>query len=215
MRQKFNEELRNMSYEVIKTGSLCEKALRTAVTDMKNGDSDSFTHVDPLREDISKNEKVIEALCLKLLLEQQPVAKDLRHISSALKLIYDLDRIGILSSDIAEIIPFLNGKNGSECPYIQEAGETAIAMVSKAVDAYVKHDPEKAKEVIAMDDEEDALFRSAQKSLIAMIQDKNNDGAYALSLFMIAKYFEKIGDHAVNLAEWIVFSETGVHAGEH
>ena len=163
---------------------------------------------------IDQMEREIESVCLKLLLQQQPVAKDLRVISAALKMITDMERIGDQAEDIAEIIPFLNGRTGEECHDIRLMAEATIKMVTESVDAYVKQDLEFAKSVSDYDDVVDDAFDRVKQSLIKMISENTADGEYALDLLMIAKYFERIGDHAVNIAEWVEFSVTGVHKGE-
>ena len=156
-------------------------------------------------------EHTIESLCLRLLLQQQPVARDLRQISAALKMITDMERIGDQAADIAEIITFLGGRSGGECEYISLMAKSAIKMVTESVDAFVKRDLELANTAIRHDDIVDDYFKKVKSSLIKMIADKPDDGEYALDLLMIAKYFERIGDHAVNIAEWVVFSVTGSH----
>jgi phosphate transport system protein len=159
-------------------------------------------------------EREIESICLKLLLQQQPVAKDLRVISTALKMITDMERIGDQAEDIAEIITFLDGRTGEECHDIRLMAEATIKMVTDSIDAYVKQDLELAKSVSDHDDVVDDAFDRVKQTLIKMISENTADGEYALDLLMIAKYFERIGDHAVNIAEWVEFSVTGVHKGE-
>ena len=156
-------------------------------------------------------ERTIESLCLKLLLQQQPVARDLRQISAALKMITDMERIGDQASDIAEIIGFLNGRIGTDAQYICQMAVAAMRMVTESVEAYVKRDVAMAEATIQHDDVVDDLFLKVKESLIQMISANPKDGEYALDLLMIAKYFERIGDHATNIAEWVVFSVTGVH----
>ena len=158
-------------------------------------------------------EREIESICLKLLLQQQPVAKDLRVISAALKMITDMERIGDQAEDIAEIITFLNGRTGEECHDIRLMAEATIKMVNDSIDAYVKRDVNLAKAVEDYDDVVDEAFLRVKKTLISMIAENSADGEYAIDLLMIAKYFERIGDHAVNVAEWVEFSVTGIHKG--
>ena len=166
-----------------------------------------------LDEQIDQKERVIENMCMRLLLHQQPVARDLRQISSALKMITDLERIGDQASDIAEIILFLDGKSGIECSDIKDMATSVIKMVNSSIEAYVKRDLELAKKVQAADDEVDALFDKVKNTLVSMITKSETDGEFAVDMLMIAKYFERIGDHAVNVAEWVEFSLTGVHKG--
>ena len=158
-------------------------------------------------------EREIESICLKLLLQQQPVAKDLRVISAALKMITDMERIGDQAEDIAEIIPFLKGKTGAEFDDFKLMAEATCKMVTDSIDAYVRQDVKLAKSVLEHDDIVDDAFRKMKDTLIKMIADNNADGEYAIDLLMIAKYFERIGDHATNIAEWVEFSVTGVHKG--
>ncbi len=151
---------------------------------------------------------------MKLLLQQQPVARDLRQISAALKMITDMERIGDQAFDITEITPYLAGRTGSSDGLIGDMARATIHMVTGSVDAFVGQDVEVANAVIAEDDIVDELFDKVKAMLIDMIARKNADGEFAMDLLMIAKYFERIGDHAVNIAEWVVFSVTGIHKGE-
>ena len=166
-----------------------------------------------LDAEIDQMEREIEGLCLKLLLQQQPVARDLRQISAALKMITDMERIGDQASDIVEIIPYLKERRVRECDSIRQMAAAAIKMVVESVDAFVRRDLKLARHVIQCDDIVDALFDSTRSALIRMIAENHADGEYALDLLMIAKYFERIGDHATNIAEWVEFSVTGIHRG--
>ena len=150
----------------------------------------------------------------KLLLQQQPVARDLRQISAALKMITDLERIGDQAEEIADIIGFIDGHNPEDYVTLTEMAKAAIHMVTESIDAYVKHDTILAEKVVDEDDIVDEYFLQVKSKLIAKIAKDPDDGEYALDLLMIAKYFERIGDHAVNIAEWVIFSVTGVHRGE-
>ena len=174
------------------------------------GDTETAVRIAPLDKEIDQKERDIENLCMKLLLQQQPVARDLRQISAALKMITDMERIGDQAEDIAEIITFLNGRTAKEHSQIREMAKAAIKMVTDSVDAYVKHNTELAEQVIAYDDVVDEYFDSVKTNLIGMIAENPTDGEYALDLLMIAKYFERIGDHATNIAEWVLYSVTGV-----
>ena len=194
-------------------GAYCEESIAVATTALSEGDVSAKERALVLDEEIDNMEHTIEARCLKLLLQQQPVARDLRQISAALKMITDMERIGDQAFDIAEIISFMNGRTGVECEYIREMGKTIIKMVTDSVDAYVRRDEDFANAVIKSDDVVDELFDKVKKSLINMITNNPSDGEYALDLLMIAKYFERIGDHAVNIAEWVVFAITGFHKG--
>lgn len=213
MRSRFDEQLKLLNRELISMGALCEEAIAAAARAMLSGDMALKARVSALDAEIDHKERSIETMCLKLLLQQQPVARDLRQISAALKMITDMERIGDQASDIAEIIGYLGGRTGAECGYVGDMARATIHMVTRSVDAYVNRDTDMAAEVIEYDDVVDDLFDNVKLSLIDMIAASPGDGEYALDLLMIAKYFERIGDHAVNIAEWVVFSVTGVHKG--
>ena len=211
MRSRFDEQLAQLKCELIEMGALCEEAIALAAKALDEADVKLAAKVAPLSGEIDRMERNIESMCLKLLLSQQPVARDLRMISAALKLITDMERIGDQASDIAEIINFLDGRSIEECEYIGEMAKAAIRMVTDSVDAYVKRNADAAHRVIAGDDVVDDYFDKVKTSLISLIAHNPDEGRYALDLLMIAKYFERIGDHAVNIAEWVVFSVTGIH----
>lgn len=214
MRNRFDEQLKLLNKELTQMGALCEEVISLASEALTCGDIKLAAKVAPLDCEIDQMERNIESLCLKLLLQQQPVAKDLRMISAALKMITDMERIGDQASDIAEIITVLNGRTGDDCQYIRLMAEAAIKMVTESIDAFVKRDVNIAEIAIGHDDLVDDYFNKVKTSLIKMISERGEDGEYALDLLMIAKYFERIGDHAVNIAEWVVFSVTGIHKGE-
>ena len=159
-------------------------------------------------------ERTVESICMKLLLHQQPVARDLRQISAALRMITDMERIGDQAEDIAEIIQLANIRADEDTMYMGDMARATIKMVTDSIDAYVNRDPELAQLVIEYDDVVDDLFNKVKQLLITLIENKQVNGEYAIDLLMIAKYFERIGDHAVNIAEWVLFSITGVHKGE-
>lgn len=214
MRSRFDEQLSTLNKELIEMGAMCEEVISLAAGALVSGDTSVAERVAPLDSEIDHMERNIEALCLKLLLQQQPVASDLRQISAALKMITDMERIGDQASDIAEIISFLGGRTVSDCKYIRLMAQAAIKMVTESVDAFVRRDVSLAGRAAAHDDIVDDFFDKVKTSLIGMIAEKPEDGEYALDLLMIAKYFERIGDHAVNIAEWVEFSVTGIHKGE-
>ena len=214
MRSRFDEQLGLLNRKMIETGAKCERAIAIAATALLEGDTGASERVAPIGQEIDQMEKEIESICLKLLLQQQPVARDLRQISAALKMITDMERIGDQAEDIAEIITYLNGRTGEECHGIRSMAEAAIKMVTDSIDAYVRQDPELAASVSEYDDVVDEGFDRVKRTLIGMIRDNPADGEYAIDLLMIAKYFERIGDHAVNIAEWVEFAVTGVHGGE-
>ena len=214
MRSRFDEQLKLLNKELIEMGAMCEEVIALAAKALLDGDGSLAEKVEPLDTEIDQMERDIEAMCLKLLLQQQPVARDLRQISAALKMITDMERIGDQAADIAEIIMFLNGRSCENCAVIGEMGRATIKMVTDSVDAFVRRDTGLAESVIRYDDIVDDYFLKVKTALISLIAEKPDDGEYALDLLMIAKYFERIGDHAVNIAEWVVFSVTGVHKGE-
>ena len=214
MRSRFDEQLKQLNKELIEMGAMCEEAIALAAKALLDGSPELAAKVAPLDTEIDQMERDIESLCLKLLLQQQPVARDLRQISAALKMITDMERIGDQAADIAEIITFLNGRSCENCAVIGEMGRATIQMVTDSVDAFVRHDTALARNVIRCDDVVDDYFLKVKSALIALIAANPEDGEYALDLLMIAKYFERIGDHATNIAEWVEFSVTGVHKGE-
>ena len=211
MRSRFDEQLACLNTELIEMGALCEEAIALASKALSAGDIVLAERVAPISSDIDRKEREIESRCLKLLLQQQPVARDLRQISAALKMITDMERIGDQAEDIAEIITYLEGRTADEAIHIRDMASETITMVTDSVDAYVKKDIDLAKSVVAHDDRVDDYFDRIKKSLIKMIADSPEKGEYALDLLMITKYFERIGDHAVNIAEWVIFSVTGEH----
>ncbi len=214
MRSKFDEQLALLNNELISMGALCEEAIALVSKALSEGDVTLAKKVVNLDNEVDQKERDIEGLCLKLLLQQQPVARDLRQISAALKMITDMERIGDQAEDIAEIITFLNGRVPPKTLPIYEMEQSTIKMVTDSVDAYVKKDLDLAKAVIEYDDVVDDCFSRVKNSLINTISETPNDGEYALDLLMIAKYFERIGDHATNIAEWVQFSILGHHIEE-
>ena len=211
MRNRFDEQLAQLKKELIEMGALCEEVIAKASEALTRGDVALAAKVAPLDGQIDRKERDIEALCLRLLLQQQPVARDLRKISAALKMITDMERIGDQAEDIAEIVTFLKGRTGQNDDLLREMARSTIKMVTESVDAFVKHDIMLAEKVVAYDDVVDNYFEQVKDELITRIAENPDDGEYALDLLMIAKYFERIGDHAVNIAEWVMFSVTGVH----
>ncbi len=211
MRSKFDGQLTQMKNELIRMGALCEEAISLAAKALTDGDKTLAEKVDPLEAEIDQMERDIEALCLKLLLQQQPVARDLRQISAALKIITDMERIGDQAADIAEIILTMlsEGYIPEDVGHIREMAAETIKMVTESVDSYVRQDAVRAGEVIAHDDVIDTYFTQVKKVLIQRVVEKPEDGEYVLDLLMIDKYLERIGDHAVNVAEWVIFSVTG------
>ncbi len=211
MRSRFDEQLNTLNTEMIEMGAMCEEAIALASKALTTGDVSLAERVSALSADIDQKERDIESRCMKLLLQQQPVARDLRQISAALKMITDMERIGDQAEDIAEIITYLEGRTAEETVHIRDMAAETILMVTDSVDAYVKKDTELAKTVIDHDDKVDEYFDRIKGSLIKMIAENPENGEYALDLLMIAKYFERIGDHATNVAEWVEYAVTGVH----
>lgn len=211
MRSRFDEQLLILNKRMIEMGAKCESIIALSAKALLSGETDISKKVAPIGHDIDLLEREIESICLKLLLQQQPVARDLRQISAALKMITDMERIGDQAEDIAEIISYLDGRTGEECRDIRSMAEAVIKMVTDSIDAYVKQDLTLAKAVSDYDDVVDDCFDRVKQTLIQMISDNDADGEYALDLLMIAKYFERIGDHAVNIAEWVEFSVSGIH----
>lgn len=211
MRNRLDQQLSQLYHNLIRMGAMCEEAIALAAQYLFEGDAAIGERVLHLDAEIDQMEKEIESFCLRLLLQQQPVARDLRQISAALKMITDMERIGDQASDIVEIIPYLGGKTGDAGNSIRKMADAAIKMVVESVDAYVKGDLNLAYDVIQCDEIVDECFVRAKKNLTQMIAENRTEGEFALDLLMIAKYFERIGDHATNIAEWVEFSVTGVH----
>jgi phosphate transport system protein len=212
MRIRFEEQLTQLNAQLIDMGSLIEYAIENSIRAMIERDDELARKIVAFDTEVDKKERDIEQMCIKLLLQQQPVARDLRLISAALKMITDMERIGDQAADISEIVPYVSDK-----PYIKQLehipmmGKKTIKMVKDAVDAFVRRDLELANRVIEADDEVDDLFSTVKSELIGLISDDASNGAQALDLLMIAKYLERIGDHATNLAEWVEYSVTGNH----
>ena len=211
MRNHFDNQLALLNQEMTRMGGLCEEIIELVAKALTGWEDDLLNRVSILGSEIDESERTIESLCLKLLLQQQPVARDLRVISAAMKMITDMERIGDQAEDIAEIITHLNCRVEHESIQIREMAEATMRMIREAVDAYVKQDLDLAKKVMKHDDIVDNYFIQIKKGLIAIIAANPDDGEYALDLLMIAKYCERIGDHCTNIAEWVEFSVTGQH----
>ena len=213
VRTNFDGQIARLNEELIVMGALCEQAIGTVAEALVAGDAELAMQVKAIDEEIDRKERDIEALCLKMLLQQQPVARDLRQISAALKMITDMERIGDQAEDIAEIVGHLGSRTADEHVHSREMAAAASKMVTGSVDAYVAQDAALAEAVIAADDGVDRYFDEVKHGLIGVIAANPEDGEFALDLLMIAKYFERIGDHATNIAEWVLFSITGEHEG--
>ena len=212
MRKKYLEQLEQLGNMLVEMGALIETAIAMATQALRGQDIELAKRAIAYDKEVDEKEREIESLCLKLLLQQQPVAKDLRLISAALKMITDMERIGDQAADIAEITIILAGM-----PYIKKLehiplmAEATVKMVTESIDAFVKKDLSIAESVIEYDDVVDDLFDTIKNELIELIRIDSFNSEQAVDLLMIAKYFERIGDHAENIAEWVVFSITGRH----
>lgn len=224
MRTRFDEQMEELHVELIKMGSLCEDAIALSANllvecskdyDDKQAEiqkevmNELRTKISNLEEEIDSKEYEIETLCMRLLLQQQPVARDLRNISSALKMISDMERIGDQAADIAELAKKGLGHYADSMIHIDDMAKATVKMVTGSVDAFVKTDLVLARKVMQDDDEVDALFEKVKTELMNLIYEKKIDAKESLNLLMAAKYFERIGDHAVNVAEWVEYSITG------
>ena len=210
MRNQFDTQLNTLHVELIKMGALCEESIAAAMKSILEEDGAMAERAASAEREIDRKERDIEALCMKLLLQQQPVARDLRAISSALRMISDMERIGDQAADIAEISGFLAGCPLTSRVHLKEMAVEAVQMVTDSVDAFVKNDLELAHAVMKHDDMVDGFFRQIKDELIALIVEDSHNGEFCIDLMMIAKYLERIGDHAVNIAEWVEYSITGV-----
>lgn len=209
MRNVYNEQLRMLHQNMTEMGAQCETAVSLAVQAVTLGSEELAARVFEVDAGIDKMERDIESLCLKLLLKQQPVASDLRDISSALKMISDLERIGDQASDIADLYRYTSGAVDKTSADLREMAQESVKMVNESIDAFVRRDLVMAREVIAYDDVVDRWFERIKTDLIAAISADNTKGEYYLDLLMVAKYLERIGDHATNIAEWVEYSILG------
>ncbi len=214
MRNRLDEQLFDLNREIIEMGALCEEAIASAVQAMTEGNLALAAQVRENGGAIDQMERDIEGRCMKLLLHQQPVARDLRLISAALKMITDMERIGDQAEDIAEIVSFLGGRTLEGMGLIEEMARETMRMVTASVDAFVKKDTALARGVIDRDDVVDDYFSRVKCGIISLVAANHADAEFALDLLMIAKYFERIGDHATNIAEWVIYSVTGARKEE-
>ena len=214
MRELFSQQLEKLHVELIEMGALCEQAISRAYQVLMEEDQKAAQELRKKDAAIDAKEREIESICLKILLQQQPVASDLRQVSAALKMITDMERIGDQASDIAEIVQTTHLKAPGANIKIKEMAQITQRMVSNSVDAYVKQDLIIARQVIQEDDLVDKLFDEVKQELVQSLQNKISSEEQSLDYLMIAKYYERIGDHATNIAEWVEFSVTGQHEGE-
>lgn len=209
MRSAYLQDLEKLHEELIRMGSLCEDAIKDSVEALKEGNDGKAKAAIPLEQETDQLERAIENRCLRMLLHQQPVAGDFRRITAAIRMITDLERIADQATDIARIVLALQGRSVKPCmPLIAMSGE-AMGMVNESIDAFVKQDVQLAQKVLEKDNLVDANFERVKDYLIELIANNPDEGEFALNLLMIAKYLERIGDHATNIAEWVIFSVTG------
>lgn len=213
MRSRFDEELNTLNNELILMGALCEDAISYAVTALMEDNEELRIKVFTVDQQIDHKELDIESQCLRLLLREQPVARDLRQISSSMRMISDMERIGDQASDIAEISQYLRGDQLKNRVPLQNMAVAVTKMVTESVDSFVHRDLKLAEEVIEYDDVADSLFLDIKGGLVRMISADSSCGEAALDLLMIAKYLERIGDHATNIAEWVGYAVTGEYKG--
>ena len=211
MRETFEEQLALLHKELMEMGALCERIIELASLSLTEWNEDLGKQISYVGAELDEKERVIETICMKLLLRQQPVARDLRAISAALKMITDLERIGDQAEDIGEIVPHMIAQQHEAYPKIREMAKETSAMVKDSVDAYIKQDVYLAKAVQMHDDVVDNYFVRVKNGLIDIIAEDPGKGEFALDVLMIAKYFERIGDHATNVAEWVEYAVTGQH----
>lgn len=212
MRNRFDEQLKVLNDNLVDFGSMVEMAIESAINALVNKDIELAKKIIDANDEVDRFEKDIENQCLKLLLQQQPVARDLRLISSVLKMITDMERIGHHAADISEItIIMADTSYIKKLEHIQKMGKETMVMLVKSIEAFVNKDIEEAETVINHDDIVDDLFAKVKDELVNIIHDDVNAGEQAANLLLVAKYLEKIGDHAVNISEWVIFSITGQH----
>lgn len=215
MRTSFDKQLEFLNQKLIETGSLCENIISISGNALINIDKTAENKISDLELQIKQKEREIEALCIKLLLQYQPVARDLRQISSSLKIITDMGRIGQQAMNISELISYMNNMSDKNKEYFKKISKESIKMVNKCIDSFVEKNINLAKEVMEYDDVVDNLFIEIRNSLISDITHQEKDYENTIDLLMIAKYFEKISDHAVNISEWVIFCVEGTHKGDY
>ena len=213
MRKHFDEQIARLGEDMIAMGAMVERTIEDACEALRLGDVVRARRIMEGDREVDRKEREIEALCLHLLLQQQPVARDLRQISSALKMITDMERIGDQAADISEIVTVMD-LTQPRPEHFTAMAHAAVDMVHRAIDAYVRQDVELARQVMDSDDVVDELFDRVKGDLAALLREDAAHSGSALDMLMIAKYFERIGDHAVNIAEWVVYSVSGLYKGE-
>lgn len=214
MRNRFDQQLEKLNVELVTMGALCEDAVTYAIRALFDRESDMVERAEEAERQIDQMERDIESTCMRLLLQQQPVARDLRVISSALKMIGDMERIGDQAADIAEIVKYLKEDEVPNLGHLREMSDFAAGMVTASINSFVRQDLDLARKVILDDDVVDGYFEKVKEALIGLIAEGDRDGAFLLDILMIAKYIERVGDHATNIAEWVVYSIAGTHPEE-
>ena len=211
MRSHFDQQLQLLNSEMREMGALCEDAIALASKALSENSKELAAKVSPIASALDQKERDVENICLKLLLRQQPVAGDLRQISAALKMITDMERIGDQAEDIAEIVCYMQGSSQKETELFNSMARSVIQMVTDSVDSFVRQDLELARAVYRADDQVDELFNQVKRELITFLRQSPDAGEEGLDILMVAKYLERIGDHATNVAEWVEYSITGIH----
>ena len=209
MRSYFDKQLELLNNEMLNMSDMCEDAISQAINALLNGDRMKAAGLKKSVDQINQQERYIENICVKLLMQQQPVARDLRTISAAMKMVTDMDRIAIQSGDIADIIAVGNIKPSAETESLKQMADAVRKMVTMSIEAFVNKDISSAKEVLAFDDVVDEYFDNIKKELIEKLKNNQANGELILDLLMIDKYMERIGDHAVNIGKWVIFSING------
>ena len=209
MRERFERQLMQLNTELIAMGALCEDAIDCAVKYLLENDKKMKENASEIEKQIDRKERDIETICLRILLQQQPVAADLRTVSSALKMISDMERIGDQAYDISEIAEYVVGKEITNKVHIADMADTAAKMVTLSVESFVRKDISLAQSAIALDNKVDELFLTVKSELTEAVRQGSDNGEALVDLLMIAKYFERVGDHAENIAEWVIYAVTG------
>ena len=212
IRKVFEEELAELKTELVEMCYLTEQMIGDAITALVNRDRELGKSIGDMDKRVDEYEMAIEKKCMRILLKQQPVAKDFRVVSTALKMITDIERFGDQAADIGDLVSTMPGETYiKKLTHITAMGDLALKMVRDSVNSFINNDEPLADEVIRLDDEMDELFLTVKNELIELIKVDANNGDQAIELMMVAKYLERIGDHAVNVAEWTKYNETGVH----
>ena len=212
IRKLFEEELADLKKQLMEMCGLTEQMIKDAITALVMRDRELGKSISVMDKRVDEYEMEIEKKCMRILLKQQPVAKDFREVSTALKMITDIERFGDQASDIGDIVYTMPGDAYIiKLTHLTAMGDLAIKMVRASVHSFINNDQALADQVIALDDKMDSLFVTVKNELIELIKYSGSNGDQAIELMMVAKYLERIGDHAVNVAEWTKYNETGVH----